>query len=263
MGLIIGVAEVFDRHGRIFLRRRQARVPEQLLNFAQIGAHIEEVGSVAVPKSMRMNVLVQVRPDGSLAKNTPCLTRREPSRSPFASSPKRNKERFTHHARMSPDFQPGVERKPRLFRDWNDAFFSAFPHDANLSRPQFEITNVQRNELTDSNPRAIKQLDERTIPQRHPLGTPFAISALGRRLARNATIVRDQLLTIVHREGARQTFLEFGHRQTGRRIVSDHTFPNQPSEEGPDRSELSTQCRGTSPTVEAREPGSNMVGADA
>ena len=88
MGLIIGVAEVFDRHGRIFLRRRQARVPEQLLNLAQIGAHIEEVSGVAVPKSMRMDMLVQVRPDGPLAKNAPRLTRREPSWSPFASSPK-------------------------------------------------------------------------------------------------------------------------------------------------------------------------------
>ena len=88
MGLIIGVAQVFDRDRRIFLGRRQARVSEQLLNFAQIGAHIEEVGGVAVSKPVRMDVLIQICADGPLAQNATRLTRCEPPRPPLTSRPK-------------------------------------------------------------------------------------------------------------------------------------------------------------------------------
>ena len=170
---------------------------EQFLNLAQIGTHIEQMGRIAMPKSMGVNMLIQIRTDGSLSQDPTRLASSEPTRTTFTPRPKRNEQRFTHHARMSPDLQPGIECKARLFRDRNNAFLPALPHHANLASAQLQIANVEGIQLTNANPGTVEQLDERPVAQCHPLGTPLSIATFRCGLAQNTPIVRDQLFTIV------------------------------------------------------------------
>jgi hypothetical protein len=211
---------------------------------------------------MGMYMLIQVCSDGPLAQDPTRFTSGKPPRAAFTPRPKRDEERFTHHTRMAPNIQPRIERKPRLFRDRNDALLPALPHHANFSRSQLQITNVEGNELADANPSAVEQLDERPVAERHPLGPPFAVAAFRSRLARNTPFGRDQLFAIVDRERSRQTLFELRHRQAGRRVVPDHTLSNQPPEEASDRSEFSTQGCGAAASMQTREPGSNVFGVD-
>ncbi len=55
MRLVIDVHHMLDRKLRVALRGRQALVPEQFLNCAQIGSLFEHVCSKRVPQSVRMN----------------------------------------------------------------------------------------------------------------------------------------------------------------------------------------------------------------
>jgi hypothetical protein len=158
-------------------------MPEQFLNFTQIGTHIEQMGCVAVPKPMGVNMLIQICAHRSLSQDPTRLTSRKATKTSFTPRPKRNKERFAHHARMSPNLEPFAERAARLFRNRDYTFFAALPHHANLARSQLEIANIQGNQLTDANPGSIEQLDERPIAQRHPLGTSLSIATFRRGLA--------------------------------------------------------------------------------
>jgi hypothetical protein len=201
MSPIIGIAKVFDRYCRVFLGRRQAHMSEKFLDLSQIGTHIEQMGCIAVPKSMGMDMLIKIRSNRSLSQYPTCLTSREPARSPFTSRSKRNKERFAHDPRVPPNFQPGAERATRLFRNRNNTFFTTLPHHANLARTQFKITHIQSNQLADANPGSIKQLDQRTVTQCHPSGTPLSVAPFRCGLRRNTIVVCDELLTIVNGKG--------------------------------------------------------------
>jgi hypothetical protein len=129
---------------------------EQFLNLTQIGAHIEQMCCIAVPKAMGVHMLIQIRAHGSLTQNPTRLASSQPTRTGFTSRPERDEERFAHHTRVPPNLQPGSERVARLFRDRNDAFLAALPHHANLARAQFQITHIQRNQLADANPCAVE-----------------------------------------------------------------------------------------------------------
>ena len=83
MCMIIGVPEVFDRDRRVFLGRRQARVTEQFLNLAKVSAHVEQMGGVTMPKSMRMDMLIQIRTDRALTEDPSSLASRKPTRPAF------------------------------------------------------------------------------------------------------------------------------------------------------------------------------------
>ena len=58
MGLIIGVAKMFDRHRRVFLCRRQARMPEQFLNRAQVVILLQQSRREAVPERVAGDPLI-------------------------------------------------------------------------------------------------------------------------------------------------------------------------------------------------------------
>ena len=47
--------QIGKRNLRVFLSGRQARVPEQLLNTAEVGPGSEQVRGVGVPETMRMH----------------------------------------------------------------------------------------------------------------------------------------------------------------------------------------------------------------
>jgi hypothetical protein len=53
MGLFVDRPETLDGDVRVDLRRREVRVPEQLLDGAEIGAAVEEVRREAVPQRVR------------------------------------------------------------------------------------------------------------------------------------------------------------------------------------------------------------------
>ena len=62
-------------------------MPEQFLDLPQIRAHIQKVGRVAMPQSMRMDVLVQIRTPSALAQDSACFPCRESPRFFFPPHP--------------------------------------------------------------------------------------------------------------------------------------------------------------------------------
>ena len=58
MGAIVHLPEVLRRYGRVFLCRREARVPEQLLDFTQVRPHVEQVRRITVSDTVRMNAIL-------------------------------------------------------------------------------------------------------------------------------------------------------------------------------------------------------------
>ena len=62
MRVLVGLHEALARNVGVALGGRERSVPEQLLNAAQIGAHVEQVRREAVPERMRVDV--PLRPAG-------------------------------------------------------------------------------------------------------------------------------------------------------------------------------------------------------
>ena len=156
----IGFLQTFDRDVRVNLRCRQTGVTEQRLDAAQIRAAIEHMSGETVPEFVRADrdrdrsvpqIALQDQPDRS----------RRHSLSRFV-----NEKRAGMRVRRRPIF---LDRFQRRHANRTNPFFSAFAKNAYRLRVKIDIVHIERGELAQTQPAAVKKFHYRRVAQRHPL----------------------------------------------------------------------------------------------
>ena len=111
---IVDLDQALGGDGRVLLGRRQARVAEQLLDLAQVGAHVEQVCRIAVTQPMRMHVARDAAAARAARDDAPHVARPEPARRRGA-APQRREQRLREQPRRAPRIRPRP-RAPRAPR---------------------------------------------------------------------------------------------------------------------------------------------------
>src|SRR5438105_4925051 len=152
----------------VHLRRRDARVAEQLLDDPQIGTVVEHVGRTGVSQYVRGKSLTEGNPFAGSADDLPTRLTRDPP--PTC---------VEHHGiRVAgPARARAAQREPsvaevrnqgalRLAPEGNDTLLVALAHDAHHSVFEVELGEIETDRLADADARAVQQFQERAIALR-------------------------------------------------------------------------------------------------
>ena len=157
-----------QRHMRIYLRRRNIRMPQQSLHTPQIRSMLHHMRSAAMPQLMRTGLT----PTQSTARNRP---HHLPNPLPRQGIPPHTQKQLPPQ-QLSRPHQPRPSQRQISFQRLdcsptqrhNPLLISLASH---LHPPliQMHILHSQRHNLSHPQPAAIKQLQNRVIPQRQPI----------------------------------------------------------------------------------------------
>ena len=240
---IVGFDQSLGGDGGVLLRRRQARVPEQLLDLAQVGAHVEQVCRIAVTQAVRMHVAGDPAAARAARDDAPHVARPEPARRRRA-APQRREERLRQDPRRAPRSDPGRERLARRGGQRHHALLAALAGHPHVAAVQIEIAHVERRQLGDAQPGAIQQLEQRAVAQLDRGGT-----------GRDAV---DQAHALVDGQRARQAPGQARRRHPGGGVERAAPLAHQEAEERPQRGELAAERRRTAAAVQAREKAAHV-----
>lgn len=145
------------------LRGMKIAVPEDLLDMPDVGSSFEKVSRAGVPESVRMD---RVRDPGHLAVAMEERLNRAPAQSPSRPS---DKEGLLLEVmkKIRPSFVEVELERPQTF-SWNrkHAIFASLsvPHPE-LFALEIHVGDIQSPALLEPHPRAVKRLQERSVPQ--------------------------------------------------------------------------------------------------
>jgi hypothetical protein len=133
---------------------------KQLLDHAQVGTAVEQMGRRAVPQSVwadirRIRDVSQQRVD-----DIPDLAGIDAPTSP--AQEQRGTALGSHQ--LSAVSQPGVDRVPGRDAEWHHSLLGAFTGDPNEVGRQVEVVHVDGDQLTDPDPTGVEQLQDRAVP---------------------------------------------------------------------------------------------------
>ena len=165
MGFVIYLTEVFDRYRGVLLCRCKARVPQQLLNFSQIGPHVEEVRRVAMTKPVRMNSFGNPDLHRSLLENPSHIAVPKASHLGIPARTNGNKQGFGKYPRTLSRFDPDFKRLASESRKRNHPLLATLSEYSQLAPSTIHITNVEGHKFSHPNPGPVEHLDHRSISQ--------------------------------------------------------------------------------------------------
>ena len=245
MSAIVDLDQPLDGDRRISGWSRGSRV-QQLLDVAQICAHVEEMCGVAVTQPMGMHVIGDVGAPRARDQHAAHLAISHPRRS-RRSAAQADEERLRQHAGPASQIEPNTQRVACGGRQRNDAFLAALAANPHVTAHEIEIAHVEADQLADAQTAAVEQLDERALARRQRWSrtllraTPSSHGSLSCAAPRGPAA----------RTSASQSSIESGFAGAGcfgpgnvALVVHAHLFAHQPAEE--------TVQRGLRPSVAGR-----------
>ncbi|PAV69546.1 hypothetical protein WR25_06092 [Diploscapter pachys] len=205
----IDVQQMRRIDGGVDLRRTEARMPQQLLQRAQVGAAAQQMRREAVAQRMRRRPLAKPQPGPRRAHRSPDHPRRQRPALHAA------EQRLVRRGRPGHLRRIGLHRGAHLRQQWHDPRLVALArHRQRL--PQRQHARRQRDRLADAQPCAIQQQQHRPIARPHP---GF------RRLVRHLAGQRHHL---VRRDRPRHAGFDAGAAQPRHRRIGRHERQEPP-----------------------------------
>src|SRR5690606_23902058 len=154
--------ELVERHMGVALGGGEARMTEELLDHAEVGAPLEQVRRAAMPESVRVQIRAP-RSERAVALDEllhPAHAEASPSsrqeqRAPTRCGAPRTKLAATREVRL--------ERRTRFAAERHDALLVPLPEHAHLRRLELDVLQIQPHELAHPEPRAVEQLEKRRV----------------------------------------------------------------------------------------------------
>ncbi len=243
----------------VALRRAQARVAEQLLNRAQIGAALEQVRRERVPQRVRADAEARAARRHVPPHQPVDAARRQPRRPDSSGTAGSRRDRDSavrpdvstpfdrvaaRRARRTPSREPGrraepVELPPQSASHARSAAsvvrlngtirsFRPFPSTRTTRPLRVDVVEVEPDQLAQAQPRRVEQLQDRAV----------AAAERQRRVGH-----LEQLRHLRLAEVRREALLALRRADERRRIALDHALAPQVAAERPDRRELSRRRR--------------------
>ncbi len=208
-------------------------MPEQLLDLAQIGSHVEQVRRVAVAQPVRVHALGDAHAAGARLQDAPDIARTEPASAPVLGS-QRWEEGLAEHTGTPARLEVVREGLPDGAGQRYHAFLSPLAEHANVAAVQVHVADVERAGLADAQAGAVEELDEGAIAQPAPLAPPGSGGGFRR---------FDQRRAIVDGKRLGQC-LGFARRRDSRgRVRSTDALALQVAKEAAQRRELAAERR--------------------
>lgn len=222
---------------------------QELLDFAEIRAHVQQMSRVAVAEAVRMNPVGDVR----LAREA----QEDPPHVPRSESPRRlAAARAQRHERRDVRIPAGTEmRCDRLVgsrRQRHHSLATAFAEYPDLTAVDVDRAAIQAAQLGDAKARAVEKFDDRVIAQR---SAGIRVGPSGRSLRRRVR----QRVAVVHREGARQAAGLAGPGNPQARVGPANTLADQVPEEAAQTRKLAAHRRGREAPMAIREERAHLV----
>jgi hypothetical protein len=181
VGAVVDRHEVIERHLGVDLRRRQRSVAEELLDRAQVGAAVEEMGGVGVAQRVRRH---RRHPASAASRRRWRCTERGVRRPPRAL-------RKSGTAAAAAQRDVGIDRRHRLAVERDETLLAALAAahlDERAVPVALDVAVVEAAALRDAQPRAVEELGDgatRAPPARRGR-SPAAARRRGRRHRRRA-----------------------------------------------------------------------------
>ena len=222
---------------------------QKLLDFAEIRAHVQQMGRVAVAEAVRMDPVGDIRVAGEAQEDPPHVSRSESPRLLAAARPQRDECR---DLRIPTGTEMRCDRLVRSRRERHHPLAPAFPENPDSTAVDVDRAAVQAAQLGDAEARTIEQFDDRVISQR---SRRVLVGARTRALRRSVR----QRMAVVHREWARQAagLSRPGNPQA--RVGTANALADQVREEAAEARKLAADRRGREPAMAIREKRPHLV----
>jgi hypothetical protein len=148
MRAVIDAPEAAPVHVAVDLRRREGAVPEQLLDRAQVGAALEQVGREGMPEPVRVRDQAPER-----ARVEPTAAGREEDRVGGAA-----------RQRGAAVTQVAGEAVSRLLAERYDALLAALAAHSHELLLEVDVREIEPDGLGAAQPGRVHELDQRTVP---------------------------------------------------------------------------------------------------
>src|SRR5947208_5008558 len=148
MRALVDLDESLRRYVRVPLRGGERGVAEQLLDAAQVGAHVEKMRGEAVPQGVRMHVALRPADERILREVARDGARGEPPAAAIE-----QERRST--AELAAAREVGFQRRPRLLDERNDPFLAALAPHAHRGATVDEVREIEADQLGDAQPRVV------------------------------------------------------------------------------------------------------------
>ena len=242
MGVAVGRAEPGRRDVRVDLRRREALVAEQLLDDAQVGAAVEQVGRERVAERVRRDAVRQPGPateqveavaQPADAERAAAVVQEDLGRA----SPRRRRAAPGLDEDGPAVLEVRLERLARRPAEQPDPLLAALAEDADLAAPQLQRAEIRRRQLADPETGRVGRLDERPVAERE--GGRQRRVAASPPAGRGELLVddREEPLDLVDLEDARQPARQARRRDRAPRIAGSEAVARRVAMERPDRGE--------------------------
>jgi len=222
---------------------------QELLDFAEIRAHVQQMSRITVTEPVRMNPVGDIRLARKAQEDPPHVPRSESPRRFAAARAQRHERR---DVRIPAGTEMRCERLVRSRRKRHHSLTPTFAEDPDLTAVNVDRAAIQAAQLGDAKARPVEKFDDRVIAQRSR-GIRFGPRGLmPRRRVR-------QRVAVVHREGARQAARLAGPGNPQARIGPANALADQVPEEAAQARKLAAHRRGREAPMAIREERAHLV----
>src|SRR5688500_12343363 len=190
MRFVVLTLEMLKAHVSIFLRRRQAFVPQQFLDTAQVCSPFEKMGCEAVPQRVRRDAAGHLQTQSQPRDQTLDIPGTESK--PLPADEYRELSVCIRFSFLTPllFFKIGLKRAGCEAAEWNNAFLAAFAQYPDGLLVHINFIFIQSDKLAHAQTTRIKQFQNRPVSMSREAGSlghlnhgcGFAFSQIRRQL---------------------------------------------------------------------------------
>ncbi len=164
MGIIVDGTQVIHRNRYVSLRGPERSVSQHLLNRPEICSALQQVRCKAMSEHMWGNSTSERH------LQNPSMKATTQTAVTHSSSRTTDEERSLTRSMLGVD--PRLNRSTRLAPEWDEPFLVSFPPDPDLSSVEVYMLDVETYQLGSSESRAVRELEEGTVPEVAPAILP-------------------------------------------------------------------------------------------
>ena len=154
---MVRVVQPFAGDVGVNLGRREASMTKKLLNAAEIGAAVEQMGGEAVAEGVRAGTGVEAPSDEMFFEQAPHASRREPGPEPV------QEDRRLARVLWLAERDPAADPRRRHGADWAEPFAAPLASNPRELLLVVEVVEVQADEFRDPESTPVERLEERPI----------------------------------------------------------------------------------------------------
>ena len=201
-------------------------MPQQLLDLAQVGPAVEQMGCGAVTQRMRTDVGHAGRARGCVDH----LAHHALVHPPASRAQKHGRPRCLVLQHRPPPFQPAFQRPSGGCPERHHPLLVSLSGHLQRTVGEGDVAAVQRHQFGHANPRGIQQFQHRVVPQSD--GVTPRVVAVGDQTIRRLV---QQAFGLGLVQDLRQVLRDLRRHQRGRRVGRNHPMLMGPEEEPPHR----------------------------